>query len=467
MLCLRAPELELWDDLLPKEAWEPSEELRTVDRYLDDPRFMEPFERRGQQRVGRPTIPMETFLRMMFLKYRHGLGYEPLVELVNDSIKWRRFCRIPMSKRVPHSTTLSKLANRFGAEAIEELNRELVRKFNEDRLVAGRKVRVDTTVTEANIEYPTDADLMEDSVRVLTRTIKTIGKKFSEKVAEGFCDSQRKMKRCLIQIGSFLKRRTEDAKEKVNEITAEAARTAARVIGEAEAVAKRFGGFLGGCSTEIKDSANRLYGTLKYWLRLARRILEQTKLRLRGITSIPDRVVSIYDPDARAIRRGVPGKLVEFGYKIRLDEVEGGVVSGYAVQAGNPSDTTQAIPAVEAHMETFGRAPKEAAFDRGFHSAHNEKTLGVLGVQRVSMPVRGKRSKKRTEHERQTWFRRLQRWRAPQEATISRLKRCCGLRLCRTRGHRNAKIWIGFGILAGNLSRLPRLIASARGSKDG
>lgn len=459
MLCLRETQLDLFDDVLPAEAVRLSAELLQIDRYLDDPRFFEPFLKRGQRKRGRPTIPMERFIRLMYLKVRYDLSYERLVEFVGDSFKWKRFCRIPLFESVPHSTTLIKLVNRFGPETVEELNRLLVQKLQEDELIQARRMRTDTTVTEANIEYPTDADLLEDGVRLVTRTVKQF-EKLSSNVAAGFRDRTRKMKKCLIGIGHWLKRRNEESKDKVNEITAEAAQAAGKMLGEAETILKRARGFIGGCGEKLKSRARKLYDNLTHWVGLTHRALDQTKLRLKGETTIPDRMVSLFDPEARCIRRGVPGKPVEFGYKVRLDEVEGGIVSGYAVHTGNPSDTTQAIPAVEKHIETFGKAPREVATDRGFQSTANEKALEELGVKRVSMPVRGKRSAKRTQHEHQRWFRELQRWRAPAEATISLLTRCYGMRRSLARGHDRTTTWVGLSILGNNLKRIPELVGA-------
>lgn len=123
-----------------------SEELAEVDALLDDPRFMKPFLEWFNTRVGRPTVPVETYLRLMYLKYRYGLGYETLVKEVSDSIIWRRFCRIPLSQKVPHATTVIKLTKRYGPQTVEELNRALVAKAREKKVVRGKKLGVDTTV---------------------------------------------------------------------------------------------------------------------------------------------------------------------------------------------------------------------------------------------------------------------------------------------------------------------------------
>jgi len=149
-------------------------ELARVDELLDDERFLRPFAECLTSAIGRPTIPMERYLRLMYLKHRHGLGYETLVSEVADSISWRLFCRIPLDGRVPHSTTLIKLTQRFGPEVIEELNREVLKSAVERRVLRSRRLRVDTTVTEADIRYPTDSGLTARGIGRVARAVQRV-----------------------------------------------------------------------------------------------------------------------------------------------------------------------------------------------------------------------------------------------------------------------------------------------------
>src|SRR6059036_1274990 len=116
----------LWESVLPAEHRELPRELAAVDALLDEERFLEPFRRRLTARTGRPTIPIETYLRLMYLKHRYGMGYETLCKEVADSFTWRRFCRIAIGGRVPDPTTLMKLTKRLGPELLDELNVELL-----------------------------------------------------------------------------------------------------------------------------------------------------------------------------------------------------------------------------------------------------------------------------------------------------------------------------------------------------
>jgi IS5 family transposase len=117
-----------------------------VDAILDDDRFLAPFRSRLTARVGRPTIAIETYLRLMYLKHRYALGYETLCKEVADSFTWRRFCRIALDGRVPDPSTLMKLTKRLGPGLVEELNAELLSLAVERKVLRSRRLRVDTTV---------------------------------------------------------------------------------------------------------------------------------------------------------------------------------------------------------------------------------------------------------------------------------------------------------------------------------
>ena len=159
------PQASLWETLLPAAAKRLPAEFVQVDAYLDDERFIAPWRALFDERLGRPSVPVDTLLRLLYLKHTYGLGYETLCREVSDSIGWRRFCRIGLDRPVPHPTTLIKLVRKAGPATIEQLNTALVAKLAGDKLLRGRKLRVDTTVVEADIDFPTDADLLEQAVR--------------------------------------------------------------------------------------------------------------------------------------------------------------------------------------------------------------------------------------------------------------------------------------------------------------
>src|SRR5437667_4641840 len=174
MLRERAVGESLWESVLPAELRELPAELAKVDAILDDDRFLAPCRWRLPATIGRPTIPIETYLRLMYLKHRYGLGYETLCKEVTDSFTWRRFCRIALDGRVPDPSTLMKLTKRLGPELLEELNAELLSLAVERKVLRSRRLRVDTTIVEADIRSPTDPGLCADAVSRLTRLAKRV-----------------------------------------------------------------------------------------------------------------------------------------------------------------------------------------------------------------------------------------------------------------------------------------------------
>src|SRR5947209_9070510 len=164
----------LWESLLPPEVLRLPAELARVDALLDDPAFFAPFAPYFHPVLGRPSTPVECYLRLMFLKFRHRLGYESLCAEVSDSISWRRFCRIALDGKVPHPATLMKLTTRCGEAAVAGLNEALWAKAAGQKLLRTSRVRADTTVIGANVAYPTDTGLLAKAVGKLVRAARRV-----------------------------------------------------------------------------------------------------------------------------------------------------------------------------------------------------------------------------------------------------------------------------------------------------
>jgi IS5 family transposase len=156
--------------LLPPEVLRLPEELARVDALLDDPVFFAPFAPHFHPLLGRPSTPIECYLRLMFLKFRYRLGFESLCAEVADSISWRRFRRIPLDGKAPHPTTLIKLTSRCGEDAVAGLNEALLAEAAGRKLLRTARVRADTTVIPANVSYPTDSGLLAKAIRRIGAT---------------------------------------------------------------------------------------------------------------------------------------------------------------------------------------------------------------------------------------------------------------------------------------------------------
>jgi transposase, IS5 family len=461
MLRLTRQQKDFWEDLLPEEARRMSPELRAVDAFLDDERFLAPFRSRFPSKRGRYTIPMETYLRLMFLKMRYQLGYETLVAEVTDSVGWRRFCRISLSARVPDASTLIKLTNGPCQGLAQDVHDALVKKLTEEKVLRGRKVRVDTTVVEADIHYPTDVGLLADGVRVVTRTVKQLGR-LGAGVEGKFRDVGRSVKKRLLALGKGLKQDNEEKKQATRaSVTAEVLTITERLVRRARQAEQQVKAWVGQQGEQAPRKVKRRLRQLTTWLERTEQVIAQTKEVLGGNVHIPNRLISLFDADARPIKKGNLRRPTEFGYKVSVTDEDLGFVTDYEVTSGNPADTTVLVPAIERHAKRVGRVPKEVATDRGMARPTNEKALLKLGVERCSLPKTGSKTAAEREKERSRWFRRLQRFRAGGEGRISLLKRKYGWRRSRLRGLDGVKTWVGWGAIAHNLAKYGQMQAAA------
>jgi IS5 family transposase len=445
------PQPSLWEVLLPAELKRLPAELARVDAYLDDECFIAPFRALFDRRLGRPSVPVDTLLRLLYLKHRYQLGYESLCRGVSDSIGWRRFCRIGLEVPVPHPTTLVKLVRRAGPEVVGQLNQALLAKLAHDKLLRARKLRVDTTVVEADIDYPTDADLLEQAVRKLGGLVRRV-KARGVAGRTPFGDRGRAAGRRMRQLARTLRRRTGVAMAEVDRLTGEVARIARQTLRQAEVVGRN------ARRTRARrpddGRLGRLVGELQETIGHTQRLLWQTDQRLGGNRVIADRLVSLCDPDARPIRKGKPQHPTQFGYTLLLGEDERGFIADHQLQQGNPPDAAQLVPAVQRVVEVTGRAPGTVVGDRGFGSAANDQALEAFGVKRVGLQRNGTPGKARRALERTRAFRRMRNWRVGIEARISQLKRGFGLRRTRLRRLAGARTWVGLGVFAYNLQRM-------------
>jgi IS5 family transposase len=445
------PQTTMWELLLPEEAKRLPAELAAVDAYLDDECFIGPWRGLFSARLGRPSVPIDTLLRLLYLKHRYRLGYESLCREVADSIGWRRFCRIGLDRPVPHPTTLVKLVRRAGPEVIQELNAALLEKLVAGKLLRARKLRVDTTVVEADIDYPTDADLLEHAVRKLGGLVRRVKARGAARRTR-FRDRGRAAGRRMKQLARTLRRRTGVAIAEVDRLTGEVAQIARQTLKQVQVVAgnaRRAGARRSG-----DGRLGRLVDALEETIAATGRLLAQTDQRLAGNRVIPDRLVWLSDPDARPIRKGKPRHPTQFGYTLLLAEEERGFVCDHQLQRGNPPDAPQLVPSVQRVVAVTGRTPGTVVGDRGFGTAANDQALEALGVKRVGLQRTGTPGKARLALERTRRFRRLRTWRVGIEARISHLKRSFGLRRTRLRRLGGARTWVGLGIFAYNLQRM-------------
>ena len=343
----------LWESLLPPEALRMPEELVRVDRLLDDVRFFVPFVPFFHATMGRPSTPIETYLRLMFLKYRYRLGFEGLCREVTDSISWQRFCRIPLGGVVPNPTTLMKITTRCGEAAIDELNNALVAKAAEAKVLKTNRLRADTTVIEANVEYPSDSSLLAKGVARMARSVGRI-KRAGLAARTKFADKTRSVHKRARSINANLRRRSDDKLAEVKRINRELADIAERTAVQAEHVVRNARRTLAASATRASGRATAEINRLERLAARTAKIAEQTRQRLDGTTpNGATRIVSLHDGDARPIVKGRLGRPVEFGYKAQIVDNEDGVIVDHSVRSARARRALRRAP----HQRQTQRRP--------------------------------------------------------------------------------------------------------------
>jgi transposase, IS5 family len=444
MLRERSVGESLWESVLPAELRELPPELGKVDAILDGDRFLAPFRVRLTARSGRPTIPIETYLRLMYLKHRYALGYETLCKQVADSFTWRRFCQIGIEGRVPDPSTLMKLTKRLGAELLEELNAELLSLAVERKVLRSRRLRVDTTLVEADIRSPTDSGLCAHAVSRLTR----LGRRIHQAGLAGTASLRDRRRSVGKRVRKISRERGRGARFRgpIERLTGEIASRASQTVHEARVL-------LRGARLELAGGREHagLVDRLEQEIAATEQVLAQTELRLAGQTVIPNRRVSLVDPDARPIRMGTPRRPTEFGYKARVADTAEGFVIADVPQRSNPNDDVLLDGAI-AKAKQARMHVRSVYADRGFGTSNGDAALTRHRIRDPIIPRRGRASPR---EQTRAWKRRYH-FRNGLEGRISQLKRK-GLRRTRLRSLDGARIWVGGITLAHNLQRMALL----------
>jgi IS5 family transposase len=428
----------LWDEVLPGEVRELPADLAALDVLLRDQALLEPIAagwRAEAVSQGRPSIPMEVYVRLMVIKQRTGWGYETLMREVSDSLHLRRFCLIALGERVPDESTVRKLTRRLGAAVVAELTRCVIAKAQRETRFKARAVRIDSTVVEADVRYPSDAALSLDAARTLARQARRLTALVGEEAGR-VRDRSRALGRRLRAISRTIGRRTGERKAQVLQLTEQAGELLSRSVREARRLALAARARARGRGAQSKL---RAIASLEALTDRAERVAAQIKLRIAG-KPISERLVSMFDPDARPIRKGKLGKPNEFGYVTQICEVTQntkrgarGFILSASTKLGNPPES-KLLPDTTSELQRLGLRPKEVALDGGFEQRPTAEALHELTPDRVFIAGRQQPGSRRTQ-------RRLGRYRTGAEGRISHLKRGYGLRRSRLKGEAGVRAW--------------------------
>jgi len=441
--------------------------LSTLDRMMDDEKLVllawnDYVTRRPHcLTTGRPSTPVEASLRLQAVRRLYHWPYRMVHTQVSGSIALRQLTRVYWHP-VPNHATMNDWGRALRPSTVRLMNQRVVALAVEDGVTQGQKLRSDGTVVETNIHYPTDSSLLEDSVRVLGRMLSAgrelVGHR-PDVPKSLFVNHTRSVKRLAREIaresrkaqGQNITPRTRKLYKKLLKTTQETLDHARKAI----PILKQYGQLAG----------QALADNLAHYVSLVERVIDQAYRRVVLGQKVPaaEKLVSLFEPHTAIIRRGKPAPHeTEFGRKVWLDEVDGGILTDYRILPDNPPDSDQFEESLEQHQKLFGHPPEVMATDRGTYSPDNEEAARQAGVKQVSMPQPGRRTPERIEHERQKWFRSAQRFRAGIEGRISVVKRARHLDRCLDKGEAGFEKWVGWGCIVNNLVVIAQTLLKPR-----
>jgi len=430
--------------------------LVCMDELLDDPKVVlavtNDLARSAPRALetGRPATPVEVTLRVAVARRLMDWAYREAESEVAGSAKWRWFCRLD-SQPVPDHSTLREREVLIRPATLRRVNGRVVRLAQARGVTRGEKLRSDGSVIETDIHYPTDSRWLDDSVRILGRSLARARVVVRPRPADKalFRNRRRQAHRLARAIAQRLrgKNGAKQPEKRAERLYRQLVAVTETTVAQAEAIVPRL-------QQKNTKRALALAASLRHYLPLVRRVMAQTRRRVFDGEQVPapEKLVSLFEPHTAVIRRGkTPPRDTEFGRKIWYSEVDGGLISEYRLLKGNPPDDQQWAASVQHHQKLFGHPPKLATADRGVFSSANEQLAREAGIDQVALPQPGRKDEARQAHEAQPWFRAALRFRAGIEGRISTLRRARQLDRCRNRGEAGLERWLSWGVIANNL----------------
>lgn len=406
-------------------------------------------------RTGREGLDATQVLRAFVLQRIKAWDLRELRERLADGYTLRRFTTFD-ARPVPKHDAFHRAFCRLTPATVRALNDAVVQAAVALGLEDGARLRVDTTVVETDIHWPTDSGLLWDAVRVLTRLVKRLGEQVPT-ARRGFADRTRRARRRmqeLHRLSAAERPRQQTRKYRdLLRVTAGVAAAARAAVATARAAPP--------VDPLAAATVTALVEEIEHYCGLAERVMTQTRRRVLNGEQVPvhEKIFSIFEPHTDLIKRGKARRPVEFGHKVFLAESGRGFITDYRVLDGNPVDEGHVAPSLLQHTATFGHAPALYAADRGFYTPANVDVVTAAGVRTECLPHRGgTKTAERTAHEKRRAFKRGQRFRAGIEGRISVLLRGRGMRRCPLEGRERFEVFVGAAALANNLLRIATLL---------
>jgi IS5 family transposase len=463
---LPAPQLSFADLELHRQGIHLDPILQGIAKFLEEHSTLVEQVRRDLERglkkpsAGRHGITPAQILRSLTLMRVKNWDYRELRDRINDGYTLRGFTQFDSSP-VPKHDAFNRAFNRLTPATLAAINQSVVQAAVALGLEDGKKLRVDTTVVETNIHWPTDATLLWDTVRTVTRLVEDLHRKLPQGVT-GFTNRTRSARRRMQVIQRMTARQREQQQtpkyRELIRITEQVVQNAERMVAAAQDTS--------GLDLVAGLTIDALRQQITAFCELGDRVIDQARRRVLQGETVPteEKIYSIFEPHTDLIKRGKALKPVEFGHKVFLAESAQGLITDYQVLGGNPVDSTQVQVSLDRHQEIFHRVPECYAGDRGFHSTENAQHCQHAGVGQVCIPQRGgQRTEEQEALERSPAFKKGQRFRAGIEGRISVLFRGRGMKRCLLKGRQRFEMLVGAAVLANNLMRIAAMLEQRKG----
>lgn len=397
--------------------------------------------------TGAEGMSAEQVLRVAIIKQMETYSYEDLAFHLLDSVCYRGFCRIGIADKGFQKSALCNNIKAISSETWESINRILVAYGQDKEIEKGKEARTDCTVVSSNIHDPTDSSLLWDSVRVLTRMLGRINKRLDD-LHIPFSDHTKRAKRRMLGV---MNAKNKKARKKpymdLLKVTHQTVNYARKAVSMLESFPFKY--------SSLTETAQSMAEELKEIIHLTHRVIEQTTRRVIHGESVPasEKVVSIFEPHTDIIVKDRRDTF--YGHKICLTGGKSNLITDCLILDGNPADTELTGQMLDRHKEIFGHYPLKVALDGGFASKANLKSAKSKGIKDVCFAK--KRGLEEQEMCRSSWvYKRLRRFRAGIESSISWLKRCFGLDRCTWKSLQSFHSYVWASVVSANLLTLAR-----------
>lgn len=400
----------------------------------------------SQSKRGRKSeYTSEQILRSLLVMFIEQDSYRQVIIRIENSEFLRGFVGLGIKPMMDYSF-LNKAFGILGDKTWQTMNQVLAQYAKQQEKISSEKLRLDTTVYETNIHYPTDSSLLWDSFRTLARLLQQIQQELPHLPLKHrfHIDKVKKLSLFITRNGSSNnKSRKRKVKSTYRKLIARV-NWIAEVAHEALTLLQRFG-----YEAEL----------LSHYIPIVENIINQAEQRVfQGVKlAANEKIYSLFEEHTELLKRGKAGKPIEFGHKVLIAQTGEKFIHHYEVFPKRQEDKELVAPTLKAHKQLFGTGPDVLATDKGFYESMKQILKLQENITTVSICKKGRRNQSEYDRESTEEFKDGQRFRAGCEGSISVLKRAFKLGRCLFKGFKNYAASVGCAVFCHNLVLLTRL----------